>query len=307
MATPAEHLDATFERWADAREPELQRTAHLLTGELATARAHVESALAVVLGAGPLDEAELDPLALRALIAEIASGRAPAAADAVPTGVEVTLDRDDALPQDARHPLVWDFLATLAPAHRAALVLRLHRGLDDEEIAELVGSTPTAVADEVTTALHDLAALLELTPDAAGALAATTLCARADDTAVSPTPIESVREVTRRRRTRRTRGGLLLAAAALVVVGVPVAALSGGGLPAPPAPVDTTPGEDPDFGPGDRVPPPWVLPPGSQVFRQDLETRCSNPEDEEFRSTTTIRSGCRTVVKRDKDSSRDSP
>ena len=305
MATRAEHLDATFEAWADAREPELQRTAHLLTGNLATARAHIESALAVVLGAGRLDEAELDPLALRALVAELVSGRSPAAAEAIPAGVEVTLDHDD----DARHPLVWDFLATLTPTRRAALVLRLHRGLDDEEVAALVGGTTTSVADHVSVALDDLADLLALTPDETEALAVTTLRARADGTAVAPTPIASVRAITQRRRSRRTRGGLLLAAAALVVVGVPVAALSGGGLPTPPGPAEPTPGEKPDFGPGERVPPPWVLPPGSQVFRQDLETRCANPEDEEFRSTTTIRSGCRTIVKtgKDKDSSRDSP
>ena len=105
MAMRAERLQAGFEAWVDAREPELQRTAHLLTGDLATARAHVESVLAVLLGAARQDEADLDPLALRTLVAAIVSGRAPATAATIPAGVEVTLDRDHDVPSDTRHPL----------------------------------------------------------------------------------------------------------------------------------------------------------------------------------------------------------
>lgn len=292
MATRSEDPEGTFTAWTAAREPELQRTAHLLTGDLGTARAHVESALAAALGADSSggagrDGADRDAVALHALVGEVLGGRGAG------------LDREAGDVGDPRQELVWDFLSTFSPAHRAALVLRLHRQLGDVEIAGLVGSTPAAVADDLAGALDDLAALLRAPTAEAVLTARSALATRADATPVVPTPMESVRAVARRRRTRRTRGGLVVATAALVVVGVPVAALSGGGLPDPP-PAEPAPGEGPgegpDHGPEDRVPPPWVLPPSSQELRVDLRTECSSASDEEFRSTTTIRAGCRTFV-----------
>lgn len=284
MVTRSEEFERTFATWADARAPELQRTAHLLTGDVRTARALVETALAALLTATPADEADLDQLALRVLVAELLAGRAAA------------LDRDLEL-LDPRQALVWDFLSTLSPARRAAVVLRLHRHLDHGEIAGLVGGTPGSVAASVTAALDDLAGLLGVSAEEAEATATAALAARAGTTPIVPTSVESVRAVARRRRSRRTRGGLLLAGAALVVVVLPVAALSGGGLPTP-APAEPAPADAPGYAPEDRVPPPWVLPRGrgDRTLRVDIETRCASPSDEEFRSTTTIRAGCRTFV-----------
>ena len=284
----AERQEATFATWADAREPELQRTAHLLTGDLRTARAVVESALVSVLASATREDPEdLDPVALRALVAEVLADRTS------------TLDHDVGDGVDPRQALVWDFLSTLSPARRAALVLRLYRHLGAGEVAGLLGGSPDSVADEVAAALDDLAGMLGLPAAEADREARRALAERAEATPIVPTSLDTVRAHGRRRRSRRTRGGLLLAGAALVAVAVPVAALSGGGLPAPPpdpVPAEPTPADAPSYAPEDRVPPPWVLPAGSQTFRIDLQTRCSAPADEEFRSITTIRSGCRTFV-----------
>lgn len=287
MASRSEVFEPVFATWVDARGPELQRTAHLMSGDVGTARALVEAALTALLTVTPADEAELDPLALRVLVAGLLAGRAGA------------LDRDVEETLDPRQALVWDFLSTLSPAQRATLVLHLHRQLDPGEISRIVGGTPASVADGVTAALEDLAGLMRVSAAEAETTATAALAARAEATPIVPTSVESVRAVARLRRSRRTRGGLLLAGAALVVVATPVVALSGEGLPAPsPAPAEPTPADAPGYAPEDRVPPPWVLPPGQSglTFRVDIETRCASPSDEEFRSITTIRSGCRTVV-----------
>ena len=135
MASRSEVFEPVFATWVDARGPELQRTAHLMSGDVGTARALVEAALAALLTVTPADEAELDPLALRVLVAGLLAGRAGA------------LDRDVEETLDPRQALVWDFLSTLSPAQRATLVLHLHRQLDPGEISRIVGGTPASVAD----------------------------------------------------------------------------------------------------------------------------------------------------------------
>jgi len=301
MSARPDDLDATFRTWSDAREPELQRTAYLFTGDVATARGHVRSALAAVLSARVLDRSDLEPLALRALAAAAAAGSGRAAGHEVhDDGVAFLLepgtdDRDQH--GEERRRVVWDFLATLQPAPRAAVVLRLHRLFDDPEIAEVVGGSPRSVDAEIATVLSDLAHLLSVPAAEAQALAVTTLRLRAAATPVTPTPYDAVRATARRARRRRTRAGALLAAAAVLAVVVPVAALSGGGLPTPPVPSEPTPSRSSGIEPEDRVPPPWVLAPGVQLFKVELDLRCASPADEEFRSTTVIRAKCRTIVK----------
>ena len=95
------------------------------------------------------------------------------------------------------------------------------------------------------------------------------------------------------------RTAALVAAGAAAAVLVPAAALSGGALPPPPAPAPAppSPGQSSGFLPGDRVPPPWVLPPGAdELSAWTSRPAARTPADEEFRSVTTIQSGCRTYV-----------
>ncbi|MGI8645637.1 MAG: hypothetical protein ACR2JD_04890 [Nocardioides sp.] len=301
MRRRPDHHETAFRAWCAAREPELQRTAHLLTGDLAAVRVHVREVLAVALAACATGEADLDPLARRALVAAVVSGSAAGVTDE--TGVAFT--RAEGTATDPRQLVVWDFLSTLGRARRAAVVLRLNGRYDDETAAEMLGVAAPAVATDADAAIDDLAALLALPPTEAESLAVATLDARAETTPVAHTPYAAVRDVARRRRLRRTRAGALLGAAALVAVVVPVSAFSGGGLPTAPDPAspesanpEPSPGGFDGFEPDDRVPPPWVLAPGAQSLTFTLKTKCTSPRDEDFRSITMIPAGCRTLVKR---------
>ena len=285
MATRADDLATTYRTWAASREVALHRTAYLLTGDLPTARREVRDALAAALADRPADPAELDTAAFRALL----SGRAS-------TGSGLVLAESDDPGVDQHQRVVWDYLSTLDRADRAGLVLGFHAGLDEDATATVLGLDGPEVAERTDAALEDLGGLLHLPRPDTEVLFRQTLETRAGSTRVVPLTYSSVTAVSRRRRARGLRTAALVAAGVAAAVLVPVAALSGGTLPAPPAPAPPSPGQSSLIEPDDRVPPPWVLPPGADTQRVDLETRCSDPADEEFRSVTTIQSGCRTYV-----------
>lgn len=289
MATRADDLATTFRTWAATGEVALHRTAYLLTGDLATARLQVRDALGAALATRPGDPADLDEAALRALLGNRAS-----------TGSDLMLADSDDVGVEARQRVVWDYLSTLGRADRGALVLGFHAGLDADAAAALLGLTAPEVTERSDAALEDLGGLLHLPRPDTEALLRATLEARAAATRVVPLTYSAVTAVSRRHRVRGLRTLALVAAGAAAAVLVPVAALSGGALPSPPAPVPPSPGQSSGILPDDRVPPPWVLPPGAEAQRVELETRCSNPSDQEFRSITTIQSGCRTYVLEDR-------
>jgi hypothetical protein len=290
MTTRADDLATTFRTWSQTREVALHRTAYLLTGDLATARARVRDALASALATGPADQAELDAAALRALL----SGRATAGEE----GLSVSPDED--LDPDPLRRIVWDYLSTVDRSGRAALVLGFYTGLDDAAAADLLGLRAVEVAAHADAVLDDLGPLLGLPRADTEAQLRGTLETHAAALRVVPLTYSTVAGVARGRRARRVGILALVAAGALAAVLILVAGLSGGGLPSPaPLPV-RGPDQSSGFGPADRVPPPWVLPPGAQELRVDLETRCSAPSDQEFRSITTIQSGCRTYVVADR-------
>ncbi len=286
MTARAEDLATTFRTWSASREVTLQRTAYLLTGDVPAARLRVRDALAAALATEPTGPDDLDTAALRALLAG-----GPA------TGSDLVLAHSDDGGTDPRQRVVWDYLSTLGPAERSVLVLGFHGGLDESATAALLGLAVAVASGRADAALEDLGGLLHLPRVETEALLRATLEARAAGLRVVPLTYSQVMAVSRGRRTRRFRTAALLACGAAAAVLVAAAALSGGGLPPPaPGPAPPSPGQSSRFLPGDMVPPPWVLPPGANELRVDLETRCSSPADEEFRSVTTIQSGCRTYV-----------
>ena len=284
-ATGADHLGTVFRSWSAAREVALHRTAFLLTGDPATARLQAREALAAALATEPGDPADLDAAALRALLAG-GTTRQP--------GLVLSDSAD--VERDACHRLVWDYLSTLGRVERGALVLRFHAGLDAGASAALLGLAASDVDSRTDTCLDDLAGLLHLTRPDTEAVVRVTLETCADRIRVVPLTYSQVMAVARGRRARRLRTTAILAAGAGAAVLVPVLALSGRALPPPPAPAPEGPGSLSGIAPGDRLPPPWVLPPGSRSLRVGLETRCSSTTDEEFRSITMIQAGCRTRV-----------
>jgi hypothetical protein len=297
MSTRAGRPGATSWWWVDAREPELQRLAHLLTGDLGQARARVVDALAAALTVQHADEADRDAAALHALVTAVASGHPPRAVP-TSTAIEVVYDPDADDTVDERHQAVWDWMAGLSPIRRCALVLGRYRRLDEAQVAELIGTTSQHAADEIEEAILDAADLLGASGTDADEVVATTLRVWAATTPYSPTPVEAVRDGVRRLRGRRARISLV-ALAATGAATVVVALLGSSGPLTPARPSSGTPSPIANYEPDpEQVPPPWVLLPGNRTLRVELDTECSTDADEEFRSSTVIRARCRTIVRR---------
>jgi RNA polymerase sigma-70 factor (sigma-E family) len=172
MTTPLRPTrDVAFESWLVAREPSLQRTAYLLTGDVHTAQDLVQNTLAkLYLSWHRLREVEkADAYARRILLNEHRTAwRRP-----VRRREEVTEDVPDrpALDQpqyDGRREPVWRWVCTLPPKQRAVVVLRFYEQLTEPEIAELMGISVGTVKSQSSRALATLRAQLPDHPEITG-------------------------------------------------------------------------------------------------------------------------------------------
>ena len=172
-ATPLRSTrDAEFEAWLLAREPALQRTAHLLAGDVHSAQDLVQETLAKLYLSWERirDLNSVDAYARRILVNEHrAAWRRP-----VRRREHVT----DELPErpsaadpeyDGRREAVWRFVCSLPPKQRAVVVLRFYEQLTEVEIAELMGISEGTVKSQSSRALASLRTALpdhpELTAD----------------------------------------------------------------------------------------------------------------------------------------------
>jgi RNA polymerase sigma-70 factor (sigma-E family) len=163
--------EVEFEAWLVAREPALQRTAHLLTGNVHTAQDLVQDTLAkVYLSWDRIRErSSIDAYARRVLLNEFRTAwRRP-----LRRHERVTDDVPDlparAEEYDGRHEAVWRFVCSLPPKQRAVVVLRFYEQLTESEIAELMGISVGTVKSQSSRALTALRQALpdhpELTAD----------------------------------------------------------------------------------------------------------------------------------------------
>ena len=160
-----------FESWLAAREPALQRTAHLLTGDVHTAQDLVQNTLAKLYLAWDRlsDVGNLDAYARKVLVNEHRTAwrrpvrRREQVTDQVPDRAAPVHEYDD------RHDLVWRFVTSLPPRQRAVVVLRFYEQLTEPEIADLLGISLGTVKSQSSRALASLRAHLpehpELTSD----------------------------------------------------------------------------------------------------------------------------------------------
>jgi RNA polymerase sigma-70 factor (sigma-E family) len=163
--------DAEFESWLIAREPALQRTAHLLTGDVHTAQDLVQVTLAKLYLAWDRiqDRGNVDASARKILLNEHRTAwrrpvrRREQVTDEVP---------DRPVPEqsyDGQREAVWAFVASLPPRQRAVVVLRFYEQLTESEIADLLGISLGTVKSQSSRALAALRAHLpdhpELTAD----------------------------------------------------------------------------------------------------------------------------------------------
>jgi RNA polymerase sigma-70 factor (sigma-E family) len=163
--------DVEFESWLIAREPALQRTAHLLTGDVHTAQDLVQVTLAKLYLAWDRiqDRGSVDAYARKILLNEHRTAwrrpvrRREQVTDRIP---DRPLDEPS---YDGQREAVWAFVASLPPRQRAVVVLRFYEQLTEPEIADLLGISLGTVKSQSSRALAALRAHLpdhpELTAD----------------------------------------------------------------------------------------------------------------------------------------------
>ncbi len=160
-----------FEDWLAAREGALQRTAHLLTGDVHAAQDLVQTTLAKLYRGWDRIRrvGNVDAYARRALVNEYRTAwrrpvrRAEHLVEAVP-------DRpaQDSPTYDGSREAVWRFVCSLPPKQRTVVVLRFYEQLTEAEIADLMGISVGTVKSQSSRALASLRALLPDHPEILG-------------------------------------------------------------------------------------------------------------------------------------------
>jgi RNA polymerase sigma-70 factor (sigma-E family) len=164
---PRPSRDAEFAAWLAAREPALQRTAHLLAGDVHTAQDLVQETLAKLYLSWDRirDRESVDAYARRILLNEHRTAwrrpvrRREQVTDLVPEHAAPEQGYDD------RHDLVWRFVCSLPPKQRAVVVLRFYEQLTEPEIADLMGISVGTVKSQSSRALASLRAALPQHPE----------------------------------------------------------------------------------------------------------------------------------------------
>ena len=172
MATPLRPPGGIeFEAWLVARESALQRTAHLLTGDVHTAQDLVQTTLAkLYLRWDHVRNADdVDAYARKSLVNEFRSAwRRPVRR--VEQVVAAVPDRPapDTPAYDGSRDAVWRIVTTLPPKQRAVIVLRFYEQLTEAEIADLMGISLGTVKSQSSRAIATLRASLPDHPELSG-------------------------------------------------------------------------------------------------------------------------------------------
>ena len=151
-----------FEAWLVAREPSLQRLAHLLAGEPHDARDLVQKTLAkLYLAWDRLDDRhDVDAYARRILVNEHRSSWRRTVRRREVITAEVPERPVDDHPDDGLRAAVWAFVATLPPRQRAVIVLRYYEQLTEPETADVLGVSVGTVKSQAHRAIASLRAHL---------------------------------------------------------------------------------------------------------------------------------------------------
>jgi len=154
--------DLEFEQWLAAREPALQRTAHLLTGDVHAAQDLVQETLGKLYLAWDRieDRSRIDAYARRILVNEHHTAwrrpfrRREQVTEDLPDRPVVEAEYDD------RRDALWRIVCGLPPRQRAVVVLRFYEQLTEVEVADLMGISEGTVKSQSSRALAALRAAL---------------------------------------------------------------------------------------------------------------------------------------------------
>lgn len=172
MTTPPPSTrDLEFTSWLVAREPALQRTAHLLTGDVHSAQDLVQTTLAkLYLKWEHVSNADnVDAYARKVLVNEFRTAwRRPLRR--VEQVVELVPDApaSEHPAYDGSREAVWHFVCSLPPRQRAVVVLRFYEELTEAEIADLMGISIGTVKSQSSRAIATLRAQLPDHPEISG-------------------------------------------------------------------------------------------------------------------------------------------
>ncbi|HEX3932245.1 MAG TPA: SigE family RNA polymerase sigma factor [Nocardioides sp.] len=173
--TMASHLvpprQQDFESWLVSREGALQRTAHLLTGDVHAAQDLVQATLTKLYRRWDRVQRvqNIDAYARKALVNEFRTAwRRPVRR--MEQVVEAVPDRPgpDSPAYDGEREAVWRFVRSLPPRQRTVLVLRFYQQLSEAEVAEVMGISVGTVKSQSSRAIASLRAALPDHPEIAG-------------------------------------------------------------------------------------------------------------------------------------------
>jgi RNA polymerase sigma-70 factor (sigma-E family) len=171
VTSPRREPGPDFEAWLNAREPALQRTAHLLTGDVHAAQDLVQSTLAKLYLAWDRirDLDHVDAYARKALVNEYRSAwRRPARRAERIVELVPDLPAPEPPAYDGSREAVWSFVCSLPPKQRTVIVLRFYEQLTETEIADLMGISVGTVKSQSSRALASLRAALPDHPEISG-------------------------------------------------------------------------------------------------------------------------------------------
>jgi RNA polymerase sigma-70 factor (sigma-E family) len=157
-----------FESWLAARAGSLQRTAHLLTGDVHSGQDLLQTTLAKLFrGWDRIRRVDnVDAYARKALVNEYRSSwRRPVRR--LEQVVETVPDRPapESPAYDDTREAVWRFVCSLPPRQRTVVVLRFYEQLTEAEIADVMGISVGTVKSQSSRAIASLRALLPDHPE----------------------------------------------------------------------------------------------------------------------------------------------
>ena len=147
-----------FSEFVTARSASLFRTAYLVVGDHQLAQDLLQESLVKTYVAWPRirDVANAEAYVRRTVVTTAISWRRRRSFHEQPTDVVPEVEAPDQVDALATRDALWAKLQSLPPRQRAAIVLRYHEDLSEQQTAELMGCSVGTVKSQVSAGLRRL-------------------------------------------------------------------------------------------------------------------------------------------------------